>query len=123
MKKYHVNPETGRAGACSATFKCPFGDLETEHYASAAEARKAFEKSMEAEREAAENEKKARAAKRLGAPILTLPARDAWFGKDLRNALDYDYERNYNHPPVKISAAAEPLMMWRSPAGVTTEKD
>lgn len=46
MAKFHVNPETGHASQCAATFKCPFGDLENDHYATAAEARKSFERKI-----------------------------------------------------------------------------
>lgn len=42
MAKFHVNPTTGKAGACSARVQCPFGG-EAEHYASEAEARAAYE--------------------------------------------------------------------------------
>lgn len=46
MSKFHVNPETGNAGACSATAgRCPFGG-EAEHYSTAEDARKAYEKVM-----------------------------------------------------------------------------
>jgi len=41
--RYHVNPETGDAGKCSATKgNCPFGG-ESEHYTSAKAARAAYE--------------------------------------------------------------------------------
>ncbi len=45
MAKYHVNAE-GKAGLCRATTgKCPFGG-ELEHYSTADDARKAYEKFM-----------------------------------------------------------------------------
>lgn len=44
MAKYHINPETGDPGKCSADEgKCPFGG---EHFPSEAEARKSYETSM-----------------------------------------------------------------------------
>jgi hypothetical protein len=44
---FHVNPETGDVGRCKATKgNCPFGSVE-EHYASADDARSAFEASNE----------------------------------------------------------------------------
>lgn len=44
MAKFHINPETGDPGKCSAEDgKCPFGG---EHFASEAEARKSYEVSM-----------------------------------------------------------------------------
>lgn len=43
MTKFHINPETGEAGECSAqTGNCPFGSDE-EHYTSKEAARAAFE--------------------------------------------------------------------------------
>ncbi len=45
MATYHINPETGDVGRCSATKGgCPYGSLD-EHYTSAAGARKAYEAS------------------------------------------------------------------------------
>lgn len=44
--RYHLHPETGVPGKCRATVRCPFGDLETEHYPTAEAAREAFEASM-----------------------------------------------------------------------------
>lgn len=46
MAKFHVNPNNGKAGPCSAKRSCPFGDLETEHYGTVAEAQQAYEGSM-----------------------------------------------------------------------------
>ncbi len=46
MAKYHINPESGEAGLCRAKHNCPFGDLETEHYSTAEDARKAYEAKM-----------------------------------------------------------------------------
>ena len=43
-KKYHINPGTGEPGICTATQRCPFGDLATEHYSSPEAAREAYEK-------------------------------------------------------------------------------
>lgn len=44
MAKFHVNPITGNAGKCTATKdNCPFGS-DSEHYASADDARQAFER-------------------------------------------------------------------------------
>ena len=46
--RYHINAR-GEPGACSAASgKCPFGDIESEHYDSPEAAQEAFEKSMEA---------------------------------------------------------------------------
>ena len=45
---YHINPETGEPGSCSATIKCPFGG-SSEHYDTPNEARSAYEKTMEAD--------------------------------------------------------------------------
>lgn len=42
MSKYHVNPETGNAGPCSAKVQCPFGGDEA-HYDTPDDARKAYE--------------------------------------------------------------------------------
>lgn len=97
MAKFHVNPETGVASQCSATFKCPFGDLEDDHYSTAAAARKSFEGKMSALAEAVEDARKAKAAKRLGDPILLKPVNQTSY-KALYY-LDYDYESSYNHPP------------------------
>jgi hypothetical protein len=46
MSRYHVNPTTGNPGACHAQTKCPFGDLEADHFNTKWEAMKAFEESM-----------------------------------------------------------------------------
>jgi hypothetical protein len=43
MPKFHINPETGNPGPCSAKIQCRFGS-ESEHYSSADEARVAYEK-------------------------------------------------------------------------------
>lgn len=42
MDKYHINPETGNPGLCSAKVKCPFGGDDV-HYFSKEAAQKAFE--------------------------------------------------------------------------------
>lgn len=42
MARYHLNKK-GEPGTCKAMVQCPFGDLDSEHYASADEARKAYE--------------------------------------------------------------------------------
>jgi len=44
--KYHINPETGRAGQCTAKKQCRFGLSENEHFASKEEAKKAYETVM-----------------------------------------------------------------------------
>ena len=44
--KYHVNPNTGQAGICRATNKCPFGD-ESKHFENKLLAQKEFEKKKE----------------------------------------------------------------------------
>jgi hypothetical protein len=49
MARFHINPATGETGACKATIKCPFGDMEHDHYDSAESARSAYEKKAEAE--------------------------------------------------------------------------
>ena len=43
MPRYHLNFK-GEASICRAKKNCPFGDLDTEHYSSPEEARKAYEK-------------------------------------------------------------------------------
>lgn len=43
MPKFHINPETGNPGTCSAKIQCRFGS-DSEHYSSADEARVAYEK-------------------------------------------------------------------------------
>lgn len=42
MPKFHINPETGDPGTCSAKIQCRFGS-ESEHYNSPDEARNAYE--------------------------------------------------------------------------------
>lgn len=50
---YHINPETGDPGKCSAgQGHCPFGNDDT-HYTSAESAREAFEIKSEIEKEKA----------------------------------------------------------------------
>jgi hypothetical protein len=46
MPRYHINPETGNPGVCHAKTKCPFGDIQSEHFDSKDEARSAYEKAM-----------------------------------------------------------------------------
>lgn len=47
MAKYHINPETGNAGECSAKKdNCPFG-ADSEHYTTPEAAREAYEKTQE----------------------------------------------------------------------------
>lgn len=48
MAKYHVNPETGSPGLCTATKQCRFGDVAPEHYNSKEEAASAYEASQSA---------------------------------------------------------------------------
>lgn len=49
MANFHINPETGEPGKCSAAEgNCPFKDV-SEHFESAAEARESYEKEMESE--------------------------------------------------------------------------
>lgn len=49
MPRFHINTDSGEAGACRAVKgNCPFGS-DSEHYSSAEEARAAFEKSMNAQ--------------------------------------------------------------------------
>jgi hypothetical protein len=48
MDKYHINPETGNPGLCSAKVKCPFGGDDV-HYFSKEAAQKAFEESTKSE--------------------------------------------------------------------------
>lgn len=44
--RYHVSPYTGEPGVCEARVRCPFSDLETEHYPSREEAQAAWNASM-----------------------------------------------------------------------------
>jgi hypothetical protein len=48
MDKFHINPETGNPGVCSAKVKCPFGGDEV-HYFSKEAAQKAFEEATKEE--------------------------------------------------------------------------
>lgn len=45
MARYHINGK-GEPGVCRATQKCPFGDLQEDHYSSPEEARKGYEKNF-----------------------------------------------------------------------------
>lgn len=45
--KYHINPRTGKAVVCKAKIRCPFGDLEKDHYETRDAARRAYEERME----------------------------------------------------------------------------
>lgn len=49
MAKYHINPRTGGVSACGAKIKCPFGDLEKEHYPTREGAEQAYEARMRGE--------------------------------------------------------------------------
>lgn len=40
---FHINPQTGEPGRCKAMVNCPFGDLQQDHYATAEDARRAYE--------------------------------------------------------------------------------
>lgn len=46
MTKYHINPDTGKVAACRAKTRCPYGDLEVDHYDSRTDATKAYETAM-----------------------------------------------------------------------------
>lgn len=46
MAKYHVNKTTGQVALCRAVKRCPFGDLQEDHYASREEAVQVFETLM-----------------------------------------------------------------------------
>ena len=72
MTKYHINPETGAPGICRAdpsnpnSRGCRFKASEDEHYASKAEAEKAYEARMEAEADGSyDAARKAQAEERL----------------------------------------------------------
>lgn len=46
MAKFHINPETGKAGTCTASARpCKYGET-TPHYKSAADAQTAYEQTM-----------------------------------------------------------------------------
>lgn len=47
MTKFHINPETGEPGTCTAQIQCKYGSVE--HYATALEARVGFEEKMKNE--------------------------------------------------------------------------
>jgi len=47
VSRFHVNPVSGNTGVCKAYYDCPFGDKETAHFDTAAEARTFFEESQE----------------------------------------------------------------------------
>jgi hypothetical protein len=46
MARYHINPKTGNPGVCHAKNKCPFGDIQSDHYDSKEGARKGYEQKM-----------------------------------------------------------------------------
>lgn len=46
MSRFHINPQTGDPGRCSAKKQCPFGGGDREHYDSKKLARQAYEKHM-----------------------------------------------------------------------------
>lgn len=46
MGRYHINKTTGRVALCRAVKRCPFGDLEKDHYPSQKEASEAYETLM-----------------------------------------------------------------------------
>lgn len=46
MPRYHVSPRTGNAVVCKAKVRCPFGDLQRDHYSSREEALAAYEERM-----------------------------------------------------------------------------
>lgn len=48
MPLYHLNPKTGEPGRCRAMVSCPFGDLDSGHFPSAAAARAAYEEQQAA---------------------------------------------------------------------------
>lgn len=98
MANFHINPETGNAGRCVATFKCEYGDIEKDHYPTAAEARKAYEKRMEDQAQAEEDARQTKAAKRLGEPIILPTLKPITGSGYVSTGLDYDYDRTYNHP-------------------------
>lgn len=47
MTKYHVNPETGRVGVCTAEIQCLFKIPEEDHFSSVSDAMKWYEKKNE----------------------------------------------------------------------------
>lgn len=74
--RYHISDD-GVARACKAVHRCPYGDLETEHYGSPEEARAAYEHSM------SENQLRpgvTRQASALRKTALTAPVLDKNFG-------------------------------------------
>lgn len=44
MPRFHINPETGNPNKCEAMVRCPFGDLDSDHFDSKDDARRAYEK-------------------------------------------------------------------------------
>lgn len=45
--KYHISPRTGAPAWCTARERCPFGDMEKDHFATKEEARAAYEERMQ----------------------------------------------------------------------------
>lgn len=90
--RYHINND-GEARKCAASFNCPFGDLNEDHYSSAAEARQAYEKKMASATQEAEASKARKAARRLGDPIVyEKPLSYMELNTIPTYYLDYDYD-------------------------------
>lgn len=58
--KFHINPDTGRAGACGAKIKCKFKLSEDEHYSTKDEAKLAYSEKMKAHLFATQQKQNAR---------------------------------------------------------------
>jgi hypothetical protein len=91
MPRYHINLTTGDVGACKATFKCPFGDIDKDHYDAPSDAREAYERIME--KEIVSAPALSWSDRPLGAPI-TLPPSTLWLpsSNSARSSVDYDYD-------------------------------
>lgn len=89
--KYHINPETGRPNKCSATIRgCKFavGNEIPEHYDSKEEARKGYEKKMEADNNNIFSSKK----KKVVLEDITNPITVKKFKTPLGNVLEGHYK-------------------------------
>lgn len=92
MKKYHINPTTGRVSICHAIRSCPFGSLESDHYADQTEARSAYESLLSEEtlpRPVVRDSLKEMDANDLAHGMLSMADREGLSSETLSTALEF----------------------------------
>lgn len=105
MPKYHVN-DKGEVGTCRAKKRCPFGDIDLEHFSSKEEARKYYESVNEMEQRASLVKKFPQhpaTTRALAAPLDPIDIHTDWLDE-----MAEDGERLFGEKPVVVDVVDTP---------------